>query len=114
MGQDEASAHSHRTAPIKINKPKGEGPDMQQAKTDDHDKSTHAWSWLGNRSPLMGEMEEAEWVLERLSLTLERALKKQSESQNKGTSVEQPPVNAIGKVEKEKGYSNQAEQDSNT
>ena len=114
MGQDEASARSHRTAPIEIKKPKDEGPEMQQAKIDDHDKSTHAWSWLGNRSPLMGEMEEAEWVLERLSLTLERALKKQSESQQKGTTMEQPPVNAVSKVEKEGGYSDQAEQDSNT
>ena len=42
------------------------------------------WSWLGNRSPLMGETEEAEWVLERLTATLERELKKQHEARKDG------------------------------
>ena len=81
MGQDEASAKSHRKPPIVVDKRKDEGPDTQQAQTDENDQSSHPWSWLGNRSPLMGEMEEAQWVLDRLSSTLERSLKKQSSSQ---------------------------------
>ena len=81
MGQDEASAKSHRKAPIVVDKRKNERPDIQQAQTDENDQSSHPWSWLGNRSPLMGEMEEAQWVLDRLSSTLERSLKKQSSSQ---------------------------------
>ncbi len=32
------------------------------------------WSWIGNRSPLMGNKEEAEWILERLIRTLKREL----------------------------------------
>ena len=99
MGQDEASAKSHRTAPITVDRSKDEKHDMQQAKIDDNDESSYAWSWLGNRSPLMGEMAEAEWVLERLSLTLERALRKQSLAQKRGKAMGEPPVNAIDTVE---------------
>lgn len=80
MGQDEASAKSHRQAPIVVDKSKDERPDTQQAQTDENDQSSHPWSWLGNRSPLMGEMEEAQWVLDRLSSTLERSLRKQASS----------------------------------
>jgi potassium channel subfamily K len=32
------------------------------------------WSWVGKRSPLMGNKEESEWVLERLTKKLEREL----------------------------------------
>ena len=107
MGQDEASPTSHRTAPITVDKSKDEGPDTQQAKIDDKDKSSHAWSWLGNRSPLMGEIEEAEWVLERLALTLEKSLKKQSQAQNSGTAMDTPPVNTISRAEEDSSGSDQ-------
>ena len=87
MGEDEASIDSHRKAPIKIKKPKDSEPDTQQAQSGDKDNSLKQWSWLGNRSPLMGETEEAEWVLERLSNTLERELKKQSDARKRGSDV---------------------------
>ncbi|KAK3114713.1 hypothetical protein LTR53_006724 [Teratosphaeriaceae sp. CCFEE 6253] len=35
------------------------------------------WSWLSNKSPLMGNRSEAEWILERLSAALERELNRQ-------------------------------------
>jgi len=35
------------------------------------------WSWLSNKSPLMGTKSEAEWILERLSAALERELNRQ-------------------------------------
>lgn len=73
MGEDEGSINSHRKPPIEINKSKGSEPDTQQAQFNDQDTQTRQWSWLGNRSPLMGETEEAEWVLERLSITLEES-----------------------------------------
>ena len=76
MGEDESSYSSHRKAPIKVLKEANEEPDTQQAQSDDKDEQSRQWSWLGNRSPLMGETEEAEWVLERLSLTLEKELEK--------------------------------------
>ncbi|KAK4160065.1 outward-rectifier potassium channel TOK1 [Cladorrhinum sp. PSN259] len=38
-------------------------------KREDNKKQNHPWawgSWVGSRSPLMGDKEEAEWILERL------------------------------------------------
>ena len=83
MGEDEGSHASHRAPLIKIRNDPGREPDTQQGQTDDDDKEIRQWSWLGNRSPLMGEAEEAEWVLERLSMTLENELKKMRESKSK-------------------------------
>ena len=96
MGEDEGHATSHRAPPVKVDLDasgekdgkdgKGRGkPDLQMAQTDDDtaEGDRKQWSWVGNRSPLMGEMEEAEWVLERLSVTLEKALKKHSEEARK-------------------------------
>lgn len=79
MGEDESHSASHRTAPVKVKNNTDGKPDMQQAQTDDMEGGLRQWSWLGNRSPLMGDSEEAEWVLERLSMTLEKELKKLSE-----------------------------------
>jgi len=89
MGEDEANHKSHRAPPVKINdsSPQKE-PDLQQGQTDDDEGTISQWSWLGTRSPLMGETEEAEWVLERLSITLEKELKKQSEAKTKGGEQE--------------------------
>ncbi|GAB7359586.1 hypothetical protein MBLNU230_g6771t1 [Neophaeotheca triangularis] len=39
------------------------------------------WSWLGERSPLMCEGEESEWVLEALSRALERGLGRRMEGE---------------------------------
>ncbi|PGH14362.1 hypothetical protein AJ80_05952 [Polytolypa hystricis UAMH7299] len=43
-------------------------------------KDDRKWSWIGKRSPLMGEKEEAEWLFDALSLTLEYELRNQCES----------------------------------
>ena len=93
MGEDESHSASHRTAPIKVKNNTDGKADMQQAQTDDMEGGLRQWSWLGNRSPLMGDSEEAEWVLERLSMTLEKQLKKLSEgkadneSQDRGVNA---------------------------
>lgn len=91
MGQDESSIESHRRAPIKVKKSKGSKPDIQQAQSNDQEDSITPWSWLGNRSPLMGETEEAEWVLERLSVTLETELKKRSDAHNQSSAIADLP-----------------------
>jgi len=39
------------------------------------------WSWVGNQSPLMGNKKETEWVLARLTRTLERELRKMKEEE---------------------------------
>lgn len=85
MGEDESNHKSHRAPTINPENPSSsnKAPATQQAQTDDEDGTVRQWSWLGNRSPLMGEAEEAEWVLERLSMTLEKELRKKHEAQNK-------------------------------
>ena len=82
MGEDEGSNASHRKAPIKVKRGQENEPDTQQGQSNDKGSQARQWSWLGNRSPLLGEVEEAEWVLERLSMTLEKELKRQSESKS--------------------------------
>ncbi len=91
MGEDEASINSHRRAPITITTTQGSKPDTQQAQFNDQEEMTRQWSWLGTRSPLMGETEEAEWVLERLSITLEKELKKRSDSRKRGSEAKSMP-----------------------
>ncbi|MCJ1407421.1 Potassium channel [Ptychographa xylographoides] len=85
MGEDENSSKFHRKAPVKSEKKDGDGPQIRDAVTNVAEnkavKEDNQWSWLGARSPLMGESEEAEWVLEKLSLTLEKELGKQREQQ---------------------------------
>ena len=89
MGEDESSDASHRKPPTKVKAPTAtavnensssedndpndsddedpnphpKGPELQQGQTDDDAGRMLPWSWLGNRSPLMGEAEEAEAAL---------------------------------------------------
>ncbi|KAL8935435.1 MAG: hypothetical protein Q9216_005427 [Gyalolechia sp. 2 TL-2023] len=84
MGEDEDNQRSHRKAPINVRSSshkKGQA-DIQQGPTHDK-KQQRQWSWLGNRSPLMGEVDEPEWVLKRLSMTLEKEMKRQCEGRRR-------------------------------
>ena len=83
MGEDEANPESHRRAPVKVKNALNKDPDIGDGTANEKDSPVKEWSWLGNRSPLMGDTEEAEWVLERLSATLEKELKKQHEAREK-------------------------------
>lgn len=38
------------------------------------DEKVSSWSWIGSRSPLMGDKAEAEWLLEKLFQRLEESL----------------------------------------
>lgn len=94
LGEDESASSTHRKAPIKVGTTEkgmmqqggGQttanddvGDVEEEAEEEEENKKKKAgWSWLGTRSPLMGEIEEAEWILERLCATLERELRKQS------------------------------------
>ncbi|KAL8928102.1 MAG: hypothetical protein Q9172_001012 [Xanthocarpia lactea] len=86
MGEDEDNQSSHRRPPINVrNDYQGNGePDMQKGGAENGADEPRQWSWLGNRSPLMGDMGEAEWVLERLAITLEKELKRQHEGRRDG------------------------------
>lgn len=105
IGEDESASSTHRKAPIKVSPVGGEGDQerneekgtMQQGggqtrkevevgeegEDKAEGKRSQAWSWVGTRSPLMGEIEEADWILERLSLTLEMELRKQSKQRRR-------------------------------
>ena len=76
MGEDEASSKTHRHPSAHPQQSKDGAPGLQQAGVrDEHTGGQAEWSWLGERSPLMGEMAEAQWVLDRLSRRLERLLR---------------------------------------
>ncbi|KAI4177172.1 MAG: hypothetical protein LQ343_000654 [Gyalolechia ehrenbergii] len=109
MGEDEDNQRSHRQAPINIRSDsrKEGGPDMQQGPTHDKEQQRQ-WSWLGNRSPLMGEVDEPEWVLERLSITLEKELKRRHEEGRRGRR--EKASNLEGKAPSRSGSSKTLEQ----
>lgn len=95
IGEDESASSTHRKAPIKVGTTEkgtmqqgggqtsasndaGDLEEGEEEEVKEEEKGKEAWSWVGTRSPLMGEIEEAEWILERLCVTLERGLRKQS------------------------------------
>lgn len=85
IGEDESSAETHRRALAKP-RPDSEGLGRAMDGREGSEDGKVEWSWVGNRSPLMGEKEEAEWVLHRLTATLERELEamRREEAEGKG------------------------------
>jgi potassium channel subfamily K, other eukaryote len=104
LGEDEGDQKYHRKAPMDTGNPDpqkkadagtaetGEeqrGDNLQGAgqnntatvrsDIDQAGKKIKRWSWMGNRSPLMGDKEEAEWILEKLFIRLEVELIKEKE-----------------------------------
>lgn len=78
LGESESDEKFHRDAEL---------PDDVKANAEGrHDvgrqHSVVPWSWLGERSPLLGDTEEAEWVLERLTVRLEEELRAESNRQD--------------------------------
>ena len=57
---------------------------IHHSRTEDFLRS---WSWLSKDSPLMGSKSEAEWILDRLSSTLEHELHRQQNGHR-----QQPPI----------------------
>ncbi|KAI9875241.1 MAG: Potassium channel [Pleopsidium flavum] len=96
MGEDEGAGTFHRPPPVEVNQDIQTEPELGQGQTTDKDGEIRQWSWLGNRSPLMGDKEEAEWVLERLSVTLEKELKKQRDSQRRVSEKDVPVSRGSG------------------
>ena len=101
MGEDESSSKYHRK-PLGTEGTKMEtSPQIQQADPDNDtgDEDRRQWSWLGARSPLMGETEEAEWVLDKLSETLEKQLKKQRDEQRRADPQMKDEINKESKAQ---------------
>lgn len=75
LGQDEQDPKHHRSPPIKPEqKADGTGSGLEHLGQGQGDSGDLTWSWLGTRSPLMGNKTEAEWILEKLSKALEQEL----------------------------------------
>lgn len=124
LGEDEYDERYHRRAPVEVRNGKGdneidrsgsspnqdggedtedtqqEAPTNQFAKDKDDIKE---WSWLGNRSPLMGDKDEAEWILERLFAVLERDLKKQKDHYSRSSDRHLHSRTLTNEAQKEQG-----------
>ncbi|KAI9690541.1 MAG: Potassium channel [Bathelium mastoideum] len=91
IGQDEDNPNLHRTPQIKADKRDDPGLEQSTAPGRQGAIKMKRWSWLGNQSPLMGEQSEAQWILEKLSATLELELKRMR-SQNPQERYRPPPI----------------------
>ncbi|KAH7406081.1 hypothetical protein DE146DRAFT_433200 [Phaeosphaeria sp. MPI-PUGE-AT-0046c] len=100
IGQDENNASEHRRPEDQPNRSEGDAPDLGTADDGDDMK----WSWLGIRSPLMGNTNEAEWLLQRLSTKLEAELRKMS-SIKREKRREKPPISMAEFIKEKDGAS---------
>jgi potassium channel subfamily K len=104
LGEDEGNLKYHRKAPMetgnsdpqkkrdaetaetmeeqKGNNVQGTGQNdtaTERSGNDRTGKKIKQWSWIGNRSPLMSDKDEAEWILEKFFIRLEEELKREKE-----------------------------------
>jgi potassium channel subfamily K len=64
----------------------GDGRPTDGPQNRDRPDTAWKWSWMGHRSPLLGDKQEAQWLLEALADKLETELRKRSEAFNKKKS----------------------------
>lgn len=105
IGEDEGESDFHRSPPVKVDRDKQNGPELGKGNKQDSDGNPRQWSWLGNRSPLMGHQEESEWVLEKLAVKLEKEMKDKRDN-NRQKSEKDIPVSrssSKSKDERQKG-----------
>ncbi|KAF5657213.1 tok1-voltage outward-rectifying k+ channel [Fusarium heterosporum] len=94
IGEDENDADKHRKAQPKRKHQRHNNRhhhhhnhrDKESTHEEGHDKSSDsdyvtAWSWVDNRSPLMGSQEETEWILDRLLERLRESLSAEGRKQ---------------------------------
>jgi potassium channel subfamily K len=98
LGQDEKDASGHRKPEDQHQHSKGDAPDIGTA----DDGADINWSWLGIRSPLMGNTNEPEWLLQRLTAKLEVEMSKMS-SPSAHRRTEKPPISVADLKNKDGG-----------
>ncbi|CVK93850.1 related to TOK1-voltage-gated, outward-rectifying K+ channel [Fusarium mangiferae] len=88
IGEDESNAETHGKAQPSSrhhhhNHPrrKKTNETAEGVEKDVVSDDTTAWSWVGNRSPLMGSQEETEWILDRLLERLRESLSVEGKKQ---------------------------------
>lgn len=87
IGQNENTTSGHRKPQIEQQKNGSDSPDLGTA----DDGNTVSWSWLGIRSPLMGNQTESQWLLHRLGAALEAEMRKMR-SRDPNKKKEPPPI----------------------
>ncbi|KAF1913872.1 hypothetical protein BDU57DRAFT_325867 [Ampelomyces quisqualis] len=97
IGQDENDASGHRRPEDQFKHSEGNAPDIGTA---DNGGEIN-WSWLGIRSPLMGNTNEPEWLLQRLTARLETEMRNMI-SPNAKKRQKKPPI-SMTDVKKDKG-----------
>jgi potassium channel subfamily K len=98
VGEDEDDSSRHRRPKNnpKHRRGKQKTPDIGAATGgEDENGEQFTWSWLGIRSPLMGNSTEAQWLLHKLTLALEEEMRKMR-SPNKEVRDEKPPITMAG------------------
>jgi potassium channel subfamily K len=91
IGQSESDASHHRQPQANNRYHDGGSPDIGSA----DNNTQQRWSWLGLRSPLMGNVSEPQWLLQRLTATLETEMLRMS-SRDKEIRKVRPPVSIRG------------------
>ena len=100
IGQDEADKDNHRDPPIEPDQKRSDAKNEREYLGQGGGKNGDlSWSWLGTRSPLMGNKTEAEWLLESLSTALERELYDMHLNKKSGRK---PPISFDDVAKKEK------------
>ncbi|TDZ25442.1 Outward-rectifier potassium channel TOK1 [Colletotrichum sidae] len=69
IGEDESSSATHRKARPHIHskKKKRRGKKGKYSEEEVECPDEDKWSWVGSQSPLMGSLEECEWIVEKLT-----------------------------------------------
>ncbi|OAA56030.1 Ion transport 2 [Cordyceps fumosorosea ARSEF 2679] len=87
LGEDERDAGTHRKARPDEKRmrdvaaaQRGGPPDAAYYKQKQK-QQPFQWSWVGNRNPLTADQEESEWVLDRLTFRLRKALEEDADKE---------------------------------
>jgi potassium channel subfamily K, other eukaryote len=98
---DAPGSHSHEHHNHPTNSEDNSGPNTLQpvnsCDATDGEGRPLQWSWIGQKSPLMGDKDEPDWLLEKLFLRLEESLQRQiptneqAQSSDKSSTVLQNP-----------------------
>ncbi|KAF5526267.1 Outward-rectifier potassium channel TOK1 [Colletotrichum aenigma] len=68
IGEDESSSATHRKARPHIHSKKKKRSRRRKVRDEDMEcPDEDKWSWVGSQSPLMGSLEECEWIIEKLT-----------------------------------------------
>ena len=73
--EEQNQAHDQDSQEARGDDPGRQGGAYPGGGEGDEDVKVAKWSWIGSQSPLMGDKEEAEWLLERFFQRLEESLK---------------------------------------